>query len=185
LTRTPTQVEVTNFPAVQGVSGTVNVGNLPSVQSVVGSVAVSNLPLDPDGNVRVSNVPAIGSGPRHLVGVTQDTFVLDQGLFPLARACHRDFPGSRPCTTAEIVGTVNPPTLPAGQAWVLPVQTFIGSIDSPVGIDVPTGAQTERYQANLTCNGFTSASDAVVVDQDERFTRVGCELLIPAACCGF
>src|SRR3989442_13173302 len=54
LTRTPTQVEVTNFPAVQGVSGVVNVANLPTVQNVAGSVAVSNLPLDVDGNVRGS-----------------------------------------------------------------------------------------------------------------------------------
>ena len=36
-TRTPTQVEVTNFPAVQGVNGMVNVGNLP---------------LDADGNLK-------------------------------------------------------------------------------------------------------------------------------------
>src|SRR5437867_3375170 len=38
-TRTPTQVEVTNFPATQNVAGAVN---------------VINLPLDADGNVRVS-----------------------------------------------------------------------------------------------------------------------------------
>ncbi len=54
ITRTPSQVEVTNFPAVQGVSGTVNVGNLPAVQTVGGTVAVGNLPLDADGNVRVA-----------------------------------------------------------------------------------------------------------------------------------
>jgi hypothetical protein len=37
-------VKVSNFPATQGVSGTVNVGNLPSTQAVSGSVSVSNLP---------------------------------------------------------------------------------------------------------------------------------------------
>ncbi len=56
VTRTPTQVEVTNFPAVQGVSGTVNIGNLPAVQAVSGSVAVNNLPLDANGNVKVTAV---------------------------------------------------------------------------------------------------------------------------------
>src|SRR2546425_10811826 len=44
-----TQVEVTNFPAVQGITGTVNVGNLPAVQNVSGTVAVGNLPVDVDG----------------------------------------------------------------------------------------------------------------------------------------
>jgi hypothetical protein len=52
----PTQVEVTNFPAVQSVSGVVNVGNLPAVQNVAGSVQVSNLPLDAEGNMRAAVV---------------------------------------------------------------------------------------------------------------------------------
>jgi hypothetical protein len=50
----PAQVEVTNFPALQQVAGTVNVGNLPAVQSVAGSVQVTNLPLDNDGNLRIT-----------------------------------------------------------------------------------------------------------------------------------
>ena|SRR5438093_189525 len=61
VTRTPTQVEVTNFPAVQGVAGMVTVGNLPAVQNVMGAVAVNNLPLDADGNVRVAGQAAAPS----------------------------------------------------------------------------------------------------------------------------
>jgi hypothetical protein len=65
-TRTPTQVEVTNFPTVQAVNGTVNVSNLPAVQAVSGLVGVSNLPVDADGNLRVSS--ATGSaGPSFLL----------------------------------------------------------------------------------------------------------------------
>ncbi len=68
----PQPVTVTNFPSVQGVSGTVNVGNLPAfqnvtvgnlpaVQQVGGSVAVTNLPgiQSVTGNVAVSNLPAV------------------------------------------------------------------------------------------------------------------------------
>jgi len=47
-----TQVEVTTFPAVQNIAGTVNVGNLPAVRNVAGTVGVGNLPLDEDGNLR-------------------------------------------------------------------------------------------------------------------------------------
>ncbi len=43
-TQNPQPVAVTNFPAVQGVTGTVNVANLPAVQNVAGTVAVANLP---------------------------------------------------------------------------------------------------------------------------------------------
>jgi hypothetical protein len=71
-TQNPQPVAVTNFPTVQGVTGTVNVGNLPAVQNVMGTVAVANLPavqavagtvavgnlpLDPNGNVRVTSGP--------------------------------------------------------------------------------------------------------------------------------
>lgn len=59
-TKTVSEVEVVNFPAVQPVSGTVSVGNLPSVQTVGGSVQVTNLPVDADGNLRVS-----GGGAAH------------------------------------------------------------------------------------------------------------------------
>lgn len=40
----PLGVQVTNFPATQPVSGTVNIGNLPATQPVSGSVSVSNFP---------------------------------------------------------------------------------------------------------------------------------------------
>ena len=61
LTRTPTQVEVTNFPAVQAVSGAVNVSNLPAVQTVSGAVNVANLPpvQQVAGTVNVGNLPAV------------------------------------------------------------------------------------------------------------------------------
>ncbi len=51
-TRTPTQVEVTNFPATQNVAG---------------SVAVTNLPLDAAGNVRVSGGGSPGAPAATLI----------------------------------------------------------------------------------------------------------------------
>src|SRR5438093_9339773 len=58
VTRTLTQVEVTNFPAVQTVGGAVSVANLPAVQGVSGTVSVGNLPLDAEGNLRVTGIVA-------------------------------------------------------------------------------------------------------------------------------
>jgi hypothetical protein len=56
----PQQVEVTNFPATQGVTGTVSVSNFPATQGVTGAVSVSNFPATQGvtGSVSVSNFPA-------------------------------------------------------------------------------------------------------------------------------
>jgi len=95
-TSRPTQVEVTNFPpvqavsgavnvanlpAVQTVSGSVNVGNLPAVQSVSGSVVVSNLPLDADGNLRVST-PTPTAAPSSLFVKVADALPISVAQFP-------------------------------------------------------------------------------------------------------
>jgi hypothetical protein len=107
----PTQVEVTNFPAVQPVNGTVNVGNLPAVQSVAGSVAVSNLPIDAAGNVRISGIlapaPAI-----HFIGVTTAIFYIDAGPLNLSRECNAEIPNTRMCDYEELFKTMPPPNLP-------------------------------------------------------------------------
>jgi hypothetical protein len=53
------QVQVMNFPATQGVTGTVNVGNFPATQGVTGAVSVSNFPATQEvtGTVAVSSLP--------------------------------------------------------------------------------------------------------------------------------
>ncbi len=186
VTNFPT-VDIRSFPHIVTVEGTVDVGNFPATQNVAGTVDVGNLPLDADGNVRVSGIGAQSSGPPHLVGVTQDLFQLNQGIFPLARACHQDFPNSRPCTTAEIIGTVNPPTLPVGPAWVLPSQTYfwLGPNENLRGVDLPTGIITPHGDISLSCKGFLLGSFGIVVDDSGQFSIDGCEIPRPVACCGY
>jgi hypothetical protein len=89
----PTQVEVTNFPSVQPVSGTVNVGNLPAVQNVSGTVQVSNLPLDGSGRVVVA-VQNAGSGAL-VLHTTVATYQGDLGgRTGATQKCQAEFPGS-------------------------------------------------------------------------------------------
>ncbi len=73
-TRTPTQVEVTNFPAVQTVAGAVNVGNLPAVQNVAGTVQVANLPAvqSVSGTVAVNNLPFDANGNLRVTPAASD-----------------------------------------------------------------------------------------------------------------
>ena len=57
------------------------------------------------------------------VGITGTAFDGAQGVFTYNRACHAAHPGSRMCTSEEVLETVNPPTLgsPGEIAWVRPV----------------------------------------------------------------
>jgi hypothetical protein len=101
--RTPTQVEVTNFPAVQPVSGAVNVGNLPAVQAVSGSVQVDNLPLDDAGRLLVA-LPTIQIGNSALV--VQSTTATYQGDLGgrtgATQKCRIEFPGSHFANMNEV-----------------------------------------------------------------------------------
>jgi len=98
------QVEVTNFPAVQPVNGTVNVGNLP---------------LDGDGNVRVTAAPK----EAHFVGITTLAFP-KSGALPLSRGCNAEFSGTRLCDIKEVVRT-----MPTPDPWSQPL-VYVGSGDS-------------------------------------------------------
>jgi hypothetical protein len=104
----PTQVEVTNFPTVQPVNGTVN---------------VANLPLDQNGSVRVSVPEATGAPPLRFVGFTVALVnVEDVGqVLRASRACAAEFPRARICTSGEMATLVPipPDPAPAPFAWVI------------------------------------------------------------------
>jgi hypothetical protein len=97
----PTQVEVTNFPAVQAVTGTLNVGNLPAVQPVSGAVSVSNLPLDGNGRLVVS-IQNAGSNALVLHS-TSATYQGDLGgRTGATQKCQAEFPGTHFVNESEI-----------------------------------------------------------------------------------
>jgi hypothetical protein len=50
----PTSLEISNFPAVQSITGTIDIGNFPATQTVAGTVGISNFPTSFD----VGNFPA-------------------------------------------------------------------------------------------------------------------------------
>jgi len=117
-TKPPSSVEVTNFPSIQGVAGTVNVGNLPQVQSVTGTVTVGNLPQ-----------PA---GPVHFRGYTTRRFLNYTPYAALNGACGQDVPGTRICTADEFNLGLPPGPFQANDPCIL----FAGlsGIDSVVQI---------------------------------------------------
>src|SRR6185436_910545 len=104
----PTQVEVTNFPTVQAVSGTVDVGNLP---------------LDTDGRLLVAGLAAPA---LRFAGYTSTTFAEGTGLLRLNRACVAEFPSTRVCG-AFVIDQLIPPPAPAPTAAFL--VSFTGTRD--------------------------------------------------------
>src|SRR5712692_2895326 len=133
-TRPSTPVQVTNFPAVQGVTGAVNVGNLPAVQNVVGTVAVANLPAvqSVSGTVAVGNLPVDANGNVRVTGglvVTPaiqfkgftSSGIAPQGpgnIFSLNRACSAEFPASRMCTSLNLEDSIPAPPVFNYLVWV-------------------------------------------------------------------
>jgi hypothetical protein len=77
----PTQVEVTNFPAIQPVSGMINVANFPAAQTVTGSVSVSNLSFDDGGRLRI--VGSFEPAPRFVFSKVADLVNVGGNLHPL------------------------------------------------------------------------------------------------------
>jgi len=165
--RPATQVEVTNLPAVQAVSGAVNVANLPAVQNVAGSVQVNNLPLDGGGNVRVAGGLSLQE-PRtkRFIGITQATVepvALPFGphmyaVLTMNRACQAEFPGTTVCLGRELASSA--PAPPAWAGFVLYVTAdhldiafFTGScLDAP---GVPLSESTDCTGAQpVACCGF-------------------------------
>ncbi len=164
VTRTPTQVEVTNFPVVQTIAGAVNVGNLPAVQNVAGTVAVGNLPLDGNGNVRVADLVATAPATIRFVGFSDQTFLLPQTccdrlpVFQMIRACATSFPGSRACDYLEMIRSIPP-------APEFPVATPLIAM---------LGVGNSAYEVVGTC-----------VHEDGAVNGCAGAGPFPVACCGF
>ena len=93
------------------------------------------------------------------VGVTATTFDGQQGVFTYNLACHAAHPGSRMCTSEEVMETVNPPIVgsPGEVAWVRPVLKPVATgASSSISTDA-SGVTTSPY--NLSCDGWTSDED--------------------------
>jgi hypothetical protein len=119
------------------------------------------------------------------VGVTAQTFDGTQGIFTYNRACHDAHPGSRMCTSEEVMETINPPTLgsPGEVAWVRPVfQPVASSYTGPIAIDV-SGIGTES--AYMTCRGwrYEDHSGLALYLVTGQFTTNECTSALKVTCC--
>ncbi len=126
----PSQVEVTNFPTVQAISGTVS-----------GTVNVGNLPLDESGNLRTACAVTVVQPRIHFVGITQASVYSDDAeALTLNRTCDAEFPGTRACERSEVLLMVPVPSL-----WSQPIIWTNGR-----------ACITPQGGTLLSCNGNTA-----------------------------
>jgi len=164
------QVEVTNFPDPQTVTGTVEVTNDATNPVVV------------VGEVEVTNLPAASAPPRfQLVGFSTTPRTGDAGVLGMTLECQNDFSGSRMCTSIEAMETVNVPSGLSGDAWIRPVFQPSGVLNALDASGVSSGGAT-----NLTCQGwsFSTVLGGMVVNANGSFASDrGCDFARPVACC--
>ncbi len=162
------QVEVTNFPDPQTVTGAVEVTNDATNPVVV------------VGEVEVTNLPAASAPPRfQLVGFSTTPRKGGAGVLGMTLECQNDFSGSRMCTSIEAMETVNVPSGLSGDAWIRPV--FQPSVDSPADASGVPGRVD-----HLSCAGWTASTTGTIglgVNSNGSFTTRQCVVARPVACC--
>ena len=130
-----------------------------------------------------------GGGGR-LLGFSSATMNGGQGIFTMVAACNADFPGTRVCTTGDLVRTAAVPPGLVGEAWVRPEP-----LGASTSFDGPTGLSGNGV-ASFSCYGWTSIEPSIgagmVVNAQGGFRTGGsaagvpflnCAELRSVACC--
>ena len=164
--KVPDQVEVTNFPVVQDVTGAVEVTNLPDVQ-----------------DVNVTNPPTCSSGPEaryQLVGFTSSALLGHGGVLGMTIACQQEFSDSRMCSSVEVMETVVVPLDLAGIAWVRP--SFSPLHDPGTQPSALDASGFKTLVSHFSCNS-DSAINGFTVSAIGRFAGSRCTNQLSVACC--
>jgi hypothetical protein len=116
------------------------------------------------------------------VGFTEAEQPGNVRMFGLTRACQAEFPGSRVCSSQEVLQTTAIPNGLEGDAWVRPA--LVGTIDRSV-VDASGLVLLGGPASN--CDQWTGkASTGIVVDGDGAFhsgSQARCSDPHPVACC--
>ena len=119
---------------------------------------------------------------HQLVGFTQSTQTGDATVFGLTKSCQSEFPGSRVCSSIEVLETTRVPGGLEGDAWVRP--TFVASIDRSM-VDA-SGLVLLGGPASNCDQWKGTASTGLVVDASGIFhsgSRARCSEAHAVACC--
>ena len=166
---------------------------------------ISGCLLTPSGilyNVRVADTPSAPcrpqdttmmwnvSGPSvfEFVGFSSTTHDGGEGVLTFNGACHATFPGSRMCTSEEVLETTPPPSGPSGDfAWVRSVLVPHQLPGWAVDVSGETGGLSGSDAGVLSCNGWLANQSGfnglTTQGTTGRFSAQRCDFTRPVACC--
>jgi hypothetical protein len=118
-----------------------------------------------------------------LVGVTSTAFNGTQGVLTFNNACHTEFPGSRMCTSVEVMETA-PYTGSSAfvPAYVRPV--IVGQNSAGHTLEA-SGVSPISESLSLSCRGYTLSGPEVglIVTSAGQFSQSDCSFERPVTCC--
>lgn len=117
-----------------------------------------------------------------LAGFTSTLHLGDTGVLGLTLACQAEFPGSRMCTSEEVMETTSVPATLSGEAWVRPV--YGAAMDDYRFLETASGHL--GYPGNsLACRGWTMGNETgLFLDAAGRLFGSGqCSQPRAVSCC--
>jgi hypothetical protein len=168
----------------QGLTGAQGPQGLTGPQGATGSQGPTGA-TGPQGPVGPQGPPGESKPHFGLVGFTAATFNGGQGVFSYTGACGAEFPGSRMCSSIEVLETVAVPATLTGLAWVRP--SFVGISSGNGAIDA-SGVQDQFSdpESKLSCDGWRRPDPNIrglVVNEFGVWGRRPCTEVLHVACC--
>ena len=131
------------------------------------------------------SVGTVEAADWQLFGFTTQSTIGDAGVPAMNRLCSTEYPGSRLCTTDEIVATIDPRLEPTRRfAWVHSDLT-VGLSANSIVFDSLGKAISLGNGHSPNCEGWSySATSAVTITTDSGSALVKpCSVARPLACC--
>ena len=118
------------------------------------------------------------------LGFSQQLVDGSYGQTGMVRACDLEFPGSRVCTSEDVLGSSLNPGMGnlSGNAWLFP--SFVPSATLRA-LDA-SGVGTSLNDGNISCGGWSTVDMSqlgLVVNSTLGFGQRSCNQSLPVACC--
>ncbi len=120
-----------------------------------------------------------------LVGFTTATATGDAGILTFHKLCFAEFPGSRMCTSDEIVATIDPP-LTAGTEYAWVHSVLVASLASRSSVFDSLGIEYElgfNHRPNCAGWAYTGPFGPVIATDSGSATVHACTEANRIACC--
>lgn len=139
---------------------------------------IDNIELTPGPQGETGPAGPTGSAPTVQMVARGNPLAGNAGIVALNRSCNTVHPGSRMCTSAEVMNTPDAPYLPHNVLWVRP--EIVGVTPTGEAIDASGISATA---GELTCSGWISGTFGLAIINIGGFNILSCTSEFNIACC--